>query len=1130
MDHAYLSAQGIMPTMQDRKLPGTKDWVVGSDMFLRLGRETIINTLLDHDQHNTMVTAQELQNMIEIGIPEGFERRIQIANPGEGITEMHVLNVVIKKLQSLAGRLARQDRDRTNRDVASADKTLKQLYDTLQTGQHTEEDRQGINIRISELKMHLKDKLAYRAAQEDSRIDTFQNSERGRMTKCSFIGTKDRKTHRNIDRLLVDGQEITDQDQIVEIMRDRYMQCTGQEQDIGADAVKNFVDDMGITMPTLTQEQQDIIGDEITRDEVRQALQTAKAHSAPGPTGQTIGFYKFIFQQIPYLFTRCMNVITFWDDILDSAALTWIKQRKVIYIPKPGKDPLSPSSYRPLSLLEVLYKIPAKIMTDRIGTILPTISYADQCGFVPGRGAQYSTLTAGHVIQDAENTGRSLQMLGMDIGSAFDTISGECIRQCMILNRVPMHVVTAIHNLTKLGRAQVEVNGKKGREFVQRSGVGQGDPLSAFRFNIGTEPLLRALRKHTARVTYKDVAGTSIYPAAYADDHLHTLSVQNPEDIAAILEVYNRYTRVSGLCINPAKTELLTINTPPALVHSIEESTGIAPVAKLTLLGVMLADTYSVSRQATYDFIDSKALLQQMRISTRATHMLHRRLIVQATLAPMYTHAFMAFGSTPAVNKAIGELIKKGMWTQAVGGEAKQIRTQVAFKRIFAGYDMGGLNISNPQQVNEGLMLNTLERLLLKDREMEGMQAQAPNIVRILKGLLEYTNCTDIHKVHRYGSTQTWRHLAARINAHNSYLGGCMFAMARFCRKMEDRPATWFTAPLWGHTCNNPIIPITEQDADILRRAGLHTVGQIYDPGNGITIHSHMPVRACPVGVPENTWNKVTQITVALTRQQILRNGTHIADNTLQIVRRTGTFSYLNRKLFKETLAKEITAPPSYYTRMQDGLPLPAVNTYCSAYEKLMTCHSTTTAATAFNFAALNRTVWTARKQAQSGNAGGGGQREPVGQGECDLCGEVEDTAHVLADCNGYSYRIWERFNIHLTAACRVHRPDNGPIHITFSNIMYFTKIIGLPTVHEKEILALLIELKRDIYVRRTERCLTREQEDGHVDRNRGIRRYTDQRLDMHISIACSRILRLLQFRGKNAGILETLRDRCLAA
>jgi hypothetical protein len=179
--------------------------------------------------------------------------------------------------------------------------------------------------------------------------------------------------------------------------------------------------------------------------------------------------------------------------------------------------------------------------SDRIGGILPDISYPDQCGFVPGRGAQYSTLAAGHAVHDAETTGSGLQLLGIDISSAFDSISGDCIRQCMILNGFPPHFVSSVHNLTKLGIAQVEVNGKQGQQFVQKSGVGQGDPLSAFRFNIGTEPLLRALRKQLTHITYTDTAGTTIHPSAYADDQLHVLSVQGPQDIANFLHIYNRY-------------------------------------------------------------------------------------------------------------------------------------------------------------------------------------------------------------------------------------------------------------------------------------------------------------------------------------------------------------------------------------------------------------------------------------------------------------------------------------------------------------------------------------------------------------------------------------------------------------
>jgi hypothetical protein len=495
---------------------------------------------------------------------------------------------------------------------------------------------------------------------------------------------------------------------------------------------------MDVTLPTLTPDQQEHIGDEISREEVALALGASKAHSAPGPTGQTLGFYKYLFQQIPYLFTRCINSIAFVDDLLDSPSLTWIKQRRIIYIPKPGKDPLLPSSYRPLSLLEVFYKIPAKILTDRIGGILPDISYPDQCGFVPGRGAQYSTLAAGHAVHDAETTGSGLQLLGIDISSAFDSISGDCIRQCMILNGFPPHFVSSVHNLTKLGIAQVEVNGKQGQQFVQKSGVGQGDPLSAFRFNIGTEPLLRALRKQLTHITYKDTAGTSIHPSAYADDHLHVLSVQGPQDIANILHIYNRYTAVSGLRINNVKTELLTVNTAQQLIQDITALTGITTVDQLTLLGVRYTNTYQSSINATYTQIDTKALARRMRITTRATHMLHRRLVIQSTLAPIYSHAFMAFGSTAEVNKKIADSIKQGMWTQTLGQEAKQIQVQVAYQRVFAGYNMGGLNIAHPQQVNEGLMLNTFERLIHKEAEYKGSMHLAPNITRILKNLAEH--------------------------------------------------------------------------------------------------------------------------------------------------------------------------------------------------------------------------------------------------------------------------------------------------------------------------------------------------------------------------------------------------------
>ncbi len=289
----------------------------------------------------------------------------------------------------------------------------------------------------------------------------------------------------------------------------------------------------------------------------------------------------------------------------------------------------------------------------------------------------------------------------MDISGAFDSISGACIKQCMILNNFPMHIITAIDNLTKEGRAQIVVNGKAGKEFIQKSGIGQGDPLSAFRFNIGTEPLLQALHKHTGHCIYQDTAGTFIHPSAYADDHLHIIRVRAAQDVEDIMNIYNKYTAVSGLRINPAKTELLAINTAKELIQEIQAQTGISTVDTLTLLGIKLANTLQGCINATYEHIDTKAIVRQIRISTKKAHMLHKRLLIQASLSPMYAHAFMALGSTEEVNKKITDMIRSGMWAQMEGQESKNIRVEVAYKRIFAGYDMGGLNIAHPQLMRD---------------------------------------------------------------------------------------------------------------------------------------------------------------------------------------------------------------------------------------------------------------------------------------------------------------------------------------------------------------------------------------------------------------------------------------------
>ena len=58
---------------------------------------------------------------------------------------------------------------------------------------------------------------------------------------------------------------------------------------------------------------------------------------------------------------------------------------KTVAIPKPGKDPKMASSYRPISLLSMCYKLLERIILHRISPAVDEILNIEQAGFRPGR-------------------------------------------------------------------------------------------------------------------------------------------------------------------------------------------------------------------------------------------------------------------------------------------------------------------------------------------------------------------------------------------------------------------------------------------------------------------------------------------------------------------------------------------------------------------------------------------------------------------------------------------------------------------------------------------------------------------------------------------------------------------------
>jgi hypothetical protein len=102
---------------------------------------------------------------------------------------------------------------------------------------------------------------------------------------------------------------------------------------------------------------------------------------------------------------------------------------------------------------------------------------------VTGKSCQTALLPVIAGADDAAKKGSPLQLLAVDISSAFDTIHPPLIHQVMLKQQLPNIYSEALHYITTGGTAAVRCNNNDGEIFTVETGSGQGDPPSAPRFN-----------------------------------------------------------------------------------------------------------------------------------------------------------------------------------------------------------------------------------------------------------------------------------------------------------------------------------------------------------------------------------------------------------------------------------------------------------------------------------------------------------------------------------------------------------------------------------------------------------------------------------------------------------------------
>lgn len=141
-----------------------------------------------------------------------------------------------------------------------------------------------------------------------------------------------------------------------------------------------------IHLPTLSDEQLSALNAPFTIKELSHVISSLPHGKAPGPDGFLAEYYKsFSTILTPYLchtFNAAVSSGEFPSEMLSA---------NIITLPKPGKEPVSPQNFHPISLLNTDLKVYAKLVAQRLAPFMPNIIHPDQVGFTVGRQAPDGT-------------------------------------------------------------------------------------------------------------------------------------------------------------------------------------------------------------------------------------------------------------------------------------------------------------------------------------------------------------------------------------------------------------------------------------------------------------------------------------------------------------------------------------------------------------------------------------------------------------------------------------------------------------------------------------------------------------------------------------------------------------------